>query len=121
MLIAQLTSWLRRSCLRHPPFPLTTLHLQVCNTETRTVVRPPLTAFVLFPSSIPHSICSLLYPHQGLRRRILWYGLALRLAWAPTPQYSRVRNADSRRYPARVREYASRRRQVHEKEVGRLG
>jgi hypothetical protein len=66
-----------------------------------------------------HSLSTLLYPHQGLRGRRLWYGLAVRLAWPPTPQSTHIDNAVSRRNSARVREYAPRRCQALEKEVAR--
>jgi len=71
------------------------------------------------PSPTPYSLGSFLYTHQGVRRWLLWYSLALRLAWAATPQYTHVDNAVRRRYPTGVCEYASRRRQAYEKKVGR--
>jgi len=65
--------------------------------------------------SPPCSLDTFLYPHQGLWRWFLWYGLSLRLAWAATPQYAHVDHAVRRRLTTRVYEYASCRRQVHEK------
>ena len=50
---------------------------------------PPLSCpyfIVINPSRFPHSLSAFIYPRQGLWGWLLWYGLALRLAWGATPQ-----------------------------------
>jgi hypothetical protein len=46
----------------------------------------PPTSFVINPSRFSHSLRSFVHPRQGLWGWLLWYGLALRLAWGATPQ-----------------------------------
>jgi hypothetical protein len=68
-----------------------------------------------------HSISTHIHPDQSRRRRLLWYRLARRLAWDPTPEYTVIRHATQRRRSTRICGQASGGRQTNEEDVVRLG
>ena len=66
--------------------------VKVMSADSSPVEPPVIPHFVLRPyliaanpSRFSHSLSAFIYPHQGLRGWLLWYGLALRLAWGATP------------------------------------